>query len=149
MGHSLGGLYAQAFARAHPAETTGMVLVDATHWAQLARIREESPGMYRTIRALSLLMSGIMRRELAGSEAADLGALPRATTPTIVLSSTEAAPGETAAFRALARRLQDETAAANATLRHEFVEGSGHYIQREKPGRVLAAVRELAGCQPT
>ena len=74
---------------------------------------------------------------------------PRATTSTIVLSSTEAAPGETAAFRALARRLQREIAAANATLRHEFVAGSRHYIQREKPERVISAIRELAGCQPT
>jgi fructose 1,6-bisphosphatase len=66
--------------------------------------------------------------------------------PTIVLSSTRAATGETAAFRELAARLQDEIAAAHATQRHTFVAESGHYIQRDQPQAVIRAARELAGC---
>ena len=40
VGHSLGGPYAMLFAGRHPAEVAGLVLVDASHPAQLARLRE-------------------------------------------------------------------------------------------------------------
>jgi len=148
VGHSIGGLYAQYFARRYPEEVVALVLVDATHWDQLARVRAESRGTWRTLRALSVLMRPIMRRELDGSSAAgsQFLALPPSAAPTIVLSSTLAAPGETPTFRALQRRLQSEIASANHAVRHEFVAGSGHYIQRDRPEVVARAIEELAGC---
>jgi pimeloyl-ACP methyl ester carboxylesterase len=148
VGHSLGGLYAQYFARRHPAEIAGVVLVDATHWNHLERLRAESPGTWRTLRALSLLMRPVMRRELDASTAAgaQVLALSPAPAPTIVLSSSVAAPGESAAFRSLQRRMQSEIAAAGRTVRHEFVDGSGHYIQQDRPEAVMRAIEELADC---
>lgn len=148
VGHSLGGLYVQYFARRYPDEVSGVVLVDSTHWNQLARVRAESPGTWRTLRVLSVLMRPIMRRELDDSTAAGAQVLelPPASAPTIVLSSTVAAPGESAAFRALQRRLQSEIAAAGHTVRHEFVTDSGHYVQRDQPTAVVRAIEELAGC---
>ena len=65
---------------------------------------------------------------------------------TIVLSSTKAAPGESKAFRDLHDDLQREIAARHGAERHEFIAGSGHYIQKDKPQVVIAAARELAGC---
>lgn len=149
VGHSLGGLYLQYFARNHPEEVAGLVLVDSTHHDQLARMRSQTPAMYGTVRTLSLLMMGPMRREFADSALA--GEQVRASpapggTPTIVLSSSRAAPGETPAFRVLMRRLQDDIAEEYGALRHSFPLASGHYIQRDRPQEVIAAVRELAGC---
>jgi pimeloyl-ACP methyl ester carboxylesterase len=66
--------------------------------------------------------------------------------PTIVLSSTRAAVGETLAFLHLETQLQNEIADAYPTRRHEFVADSGHYIQRDQPQTLINAVRELAGC---
>jgi pimeloyl-ACP methyl ester carboxylesterase len=148
-GHSLGGLYMQYFARRHPEEVLGLVLIDATHWQNFARLRAANPGTWRTLEALSLLMTPIMRRELAGAEAAgrQVHEAPAASTPAIVLSSTRAAPGEVPSLRELLRRLQAETAASNATRRHEFVADSSHYIQRDQPEAVIRAIRELAGCR--
>jgi hypothetical protein len=45
------------------------------------------------------------------------------------------------------RRLQDEMAETYLATRHSFPLGSGHYIQREKPGDVVNAIEELAGCR--
>ena len=149
VGHSLGGLYLQYYARRHPEEVRGLLLVDSTHWDQLARIQADAPGMYRVIRTASFLMGGVMRQEFADSPAAgrQVSALPAPSgLPVIVLSSTKAAPGESAAFRELAAKLQDEMAAAYPAQRHEFVAGSGHYIQRDRPEAVIRAARELAGC---
>jgi pimeloyl-ACP methyl ester carboxylesterase len=149
VGHSLGGLYMQYFARRYPSDVQGMVLVDSTHWDQLDRIKVAAPGTYRMIKTASYLMSGTMRREFADipSAGAEVKALPRAqNVPTIVLSSTRAAMGETAAFRTLAAQLQNEIAAASAVRRHDFVVDSGHYIQNDQPQAVISAARELAGC---
>ncbi len=149
VGHSLGGLYLQYYARNFPEEVAGLLLVDATHWDQLQRMRSAAPAMYGSVRALSLLMLGPMRREFADSVAAgaqvNASPAPRGT-PTIVLSSSRAAPGETPAFRVLMRHLQDELAVEYAAQRHSFPSASGHYIQRDRPADVIAAARELAGC---
>jgi pimeloyl-ACP methyl ester carboxylesterase len=105
VGHSLGGLYMQYFARRYPMDVQGLVLVDSTHWDQLDRIKGAAPGSYRIVKTASFLMSGIMRREFADipSAGAEVEALSRAdNVPTIVLSSTRAAMGETPAYRKLA-----------------------------------------------
>jgi pimeloyl-ACP methyl ester carboxylesterase len=100
---------------------------------------------------ITSLTGGILRREFFGipSTAAEIEALPATNAvPTIVLSSTRPAMGESPAFRALAAQLQDELADTYAARRHEFVLDSGHYIQRDQPQAVISAVRELAGCGP-
>lgn len=149
VGHSLGGLYMQYYARRHPEEVAGLLLVDSTHWDQLGRMRAQAPAMYGTVRTLSLIMMGPMRREFADSvragEQVQSSPAP-AGTPTIVLSSSRAAPGETPAFRVLLRRLQDEIAEEFGARRHAFPVASGHYIQRDRPQAVIEAARELAGC---
>jgi len=151
VGHSLGGLYVQYFARQYPGEVTGLLLVDSTHWEQLQRIRQSSPAVYAQIKAMTVLMIGPMRREFHDSLAAGAqvqASPPLVNMPTIVLSSSRAAPGETPAFRQLLRRLQDDMADSYNARRHSFPIGSGHYIQRDRPADVIAAARELAGCQP-
>jgi pimeloyl-ACP methyl ester carboxylesterase len=150
VGHSMGGLYVQYFARNYPEEVAGLVLVDSTHWDQLERIRREAPAMYGTLRVASLLMFGTMRREFASSSVVgqQVHASPApGAVPTMVLSSTRAAPGETPAFRALMRRLQIEVSEEYSADRHDFVAGSGHYIQRDQPGTVVKSIRAMAGCK--
>lgn len=149
VGHSLGGLYMQYFARRHPAEVRGLVLVDSMHADQLEQVVAVTPGVHRATNLVTMLRGGIMRREFLGvrSTAAEISALPTpAQLPTIVLSGTRAGVGEPAAFRRLAARLQDRLAMDYAARRHEFVPGSGHYIQRDRPDVVIGAVRELVGC---
>ena len=149
VGHSLGGLYVQYFVRNHPGEVAGVVLVDSTHWDQLERIRREAPATYGTLRLASLLMFGTMRKEFAdsGRSGEQVRGIPaNKSPPTVVLSSTRAAPGELPQFRALMRRLQNEIAAEYGAERHTFVSGSGHYIQRDRPEAVIEAIHEVAGC---
>jgi pimeloyl-ACP methyl ester carboxylesterase len=63
-----------------------------------------------------------------------------------VLSSTGAPRGETPASRTEGARLQEDIVADFPGARHVRVEGSGHYIQKDRPDVVIEAVRELAGC---
>jgi pimeloyl-ACP methyl ester carboxylesterase len=150
VGHSLGGLYMQYFAREFPAEVSGLVLVDSTHWNQQLPTEPAGSSGYGR-RVVFLYMALITRRELADSALAgeQVHASPRAgDVPTIVLSSTSALRGETPASRVAAARLQEEIVADFPAARHVRVMGSGHYIHRDRPDVVINSARELAGCGP-
>ena len=145
VGHSLGGLYMQYFARQFPQEIDGLVLVDSTHWNQQLQLGLQGAG------GIVLGMPWIVRRELNDSAVAgeQVHDSPLAgNVPTIVLSRTRALHGETPASRVTAVRLQDDIAADFPAARHVNVDASGHYIQRDRPEVVVAAARELAGCTP-
>jgi pimeloyl-ACP methyl ester carboxylesterase len=151
VGHSLGGLYMQYFARNYPKEVAGLLLVDSTSWHQGMKLNSsaETPYMGRT--AVRLFMPLIMRREITDSDAAgqQVHSSPRAADiPTIVLSSTRAPNGETPATRALSADMQDELVGDFPGADHIRVTDSGHYIQRDQPDVVVDAARRLAGCSP-
>lgn len=146
VGHSLGGLYMQYFARTYAEEVAGLVLVDSTHRSQRLWPATSERRGGRVV----LFMSPIARRELAGSEAAgeQVQLSPRAPPiATVVLSSTGVFRGETPASRVEAARFQEEIAAEFPNARHVRVEGSGHYIQKERPDTVIEAIREVTGCR--
>jgi pimeloyl-ACP methyl ester carboxylesterase len=150
VGHSLGGLYMQYFARNYPREVVGLVLVDSTHWNQHMEFDTSANTAYTRGREVTLFMPWIMRREFKDSISAgeQVHESPAADfVPTIVLSSTVGFKGETPASRALAARMQDEIAADFPGAQHVRVEGASHYIQRDRPEVVIDAVRQLAGCQ--
>jgi pimeloyl-ACP methyl ester carboxylesterase len=149
VGHSLGGLYMQYFARNYPEEVTGLLLVDSTHWDQQLVIDAQANQQYTGQREVTLFMPWIMRRELKDSGQAGEevhSSPPPADIRTIVLSSTVAPKRGTAESQAREAQLQDEIAADFPGARHVFVTGAGHYIQRDRPDVVINAARELAGC---
>ncbi len=147
VGHSLGGLYMQYFARHYPEEIEGLLLVDSTHWNQKLQPGPEAPDAFGR-RSTVLFMPWIMRRELIDSASAgeQVHVSPHASiVPTIVLTRTRALNGEPAAS---AENLQLEIAADFPAARLVRVDDSGHYIQRDRPDVVVAAARELARCAP-
>jgi pimeloyl-ACP methyl ester carboxylesterase len=149
VGHSLGGLYMQYFARRYPDEVAGLVLIDSTHWNQQLLMGSAFEDRRPRNSAVMLFMTYIARRELADSVRAgeQVHSSPRThRIPTIVLSSTGALRGETPASRTEAARLQESIAEDFSAARHVRVEGSGHYIQADRPSVVISSVRELAGC---
>jgi pimeloyl-ACP methyl ester carboxylesterase len=149
VGHSLGGLYMQYFARNYPDEVSGLLLVDSTHWDQHMVIDALANKPYSSHREVTLFMPWIMRRELTDSAQAGMQVResPGAEhVRTIVLSSTRPPKNGTPETIARAMQLQDEIAADFPGARHIFVNGAGHYIQRDQPSVVINAARELAGC---
>jgi pimeloyl-ACP methyl ester carboxylesterase len=149
VGHSLGGLYMQYFARNFPAEVTGLLLIDSTHWDQHMLIDGGANQRYLGTREVTLFMPLIMRQELKDSAQAgeQVHASPQVEdVRTIVLSSTVAPKNSTPESLARAALLQGEIASDFPGSRHVFVTGATHYIQRDKPEVVINAARELAGC---
>ena len=151
VGHSLGGLYMQYFARNYPKEVAGLLLVDSTNWHQGMTLTPQADAPYTGRTAVRLFLPLIMRREITDSTTAgqQVHESPQAEDiPTIVLSSTRAPNGETPATRALSADMQDEIVADFPGASHVRVTDSGHYIQRDQPGVVVDAARRLAGCAP-
>lgn len=149
VGHSLGGLYMQYFARNYPSEVSGLLLIDSTHWDQNMVINATANRAYGAHREVTLFMPWIVRREVTDSAQAGLQVHASPTVAdvrTIVLSSTVPPKNGTPETQANAVRLQDEIAADFPGSRHEFVPGAGHYIQKDQPNVVINAARELAGC---
>jgi pimeloyl-ACP methyl ester carboxylesterase len=149
VGHSLGGLYMQYFARNFPDEVTGLLLIDSTHWDQHLLIDTQANQRYFGQREVTLFMPLIMRKELkdsviAGEQVHESPAVEDVRT--IVLSSTLAPRNSTPESLARAAQLQGEIASDFPGSRHVFVTGATHYIQRDKPEVVINAARELAGC---
>jgi pimeloyl-ACP methyl ester carboxylesterase len=146
VGHSLGGLYMQYFARHYPDEVEGLLLVDSTHWNQQMPLGPDSADAFGR-RNTVLFMPWIMRRELLGSSSAgeQVAMSPHAGAfPTIVLSRTRALNGETPASQLMAETQQDGYGRFPSASRV----GNSAYIQHDRPEVVVAAARELVACAP-
>ena len=144
VGHSVGGLYLQLFARLYPREVAGLVLVDSTHPIdfQGPRALQHQPWWARL--ALGLYMTGPRGREFRaiGETGRDVLRAPVPTgMPVIILSAGRApAPGPETEQAPL--NLRQDLARLYPGSRQQWVD-SGHDIPRQRPQVVIDAIREL------
>ena len=153
VGHSLGGLHMQLFARMHPAEIAGIVLVDTTFAAQrelLQRLLTDDEW-----EALEAAEASVSQFAVEGADAFELSfaqvaeAPPLPDVPLRVLTATEPAltflPPERAA--ALQRDwwiAGHRDLAASVPRGHQvLVENSGHNIPADAPEAIVSAIREV------
>lgn len=152
-GHSLGGLNVRLYASEHPGEVVGMVLIDATTEEQDTRfwslIPEEAMRGFRA--SLSGHPEGLdfdaFRTSMAEvrDSKRSLGDMPL-----IVLArGKEGAPppGGSAELSAQMARvwheMQSELPRLSSNSMHVTAENSGHYIHKDAPRLVVAAVQEV------
>lgn len=147
VGHSLGGLYQYVFARRHPDDTDGLVLLDPTHPAHWATMQQEAPGLATALRAMRTLAFSDTARAEFDAQAACLDSLderaplPR---PTRVLVSDRPGPLENDSFRSMLRRLRQDWLQRLDAPGLQVVWDSGHYLQREVPQDVADAIDAVA-----
>jgi pimeloyl-ACP methyl ester carboxylesterase len=144
VGHSFGGAYMELFAKAHPGEVIGAVLVDPRHRDFLA-----------TCEAAELDNCGIPESLLAtqaASTIAEYRAFPlgsdqiRATGtfgayPVRVLTATDHPVSP--ARELLWQTMLGELAAEASDGEQIVVAGAGHYIHRDRPDVVVQTILEL------
>jgi pimeloyl-ACP methyl ester carboxylesterase len=143
VGYSLGGLYMQLFARRHPAEVAGLVLVDSTHPRQFegAGSADKRPLWMRAV--LGFALTGTAKAEFdaietTGSEV--VAAPPLAGKPVAILAART--PSTNSELdRDIAEKRAD---LARLYAGSEWQEvDSGHAIQKEKPEIVIEAIRKV------
>lgn len=144
VGHSLGGLYMQLFARRHPDEVSGLVLVDSTHPEQTKGQGSPAnwPAWFRLV--FKVTASATIQEELHAIDATgdEVLALPSFTEkPVIVLSASQPMTASSPlADDANAKR--KDLARLYPGARQIWVD-SGHGIPLEKPEAVVSAIREV------
>ena len=135
VGHSLGGLYVQAFARLHPDDVAGIVLVDAASPL-------EPPGAFvSTVPLASGTIEAAEEQGVASSVAALLSGPPLPPVPLVVLVADD--HHDTPQREALWQEVQRRTAALSPKGQLEIVQ-AGHFIQTDRPDVVVAAVLDVA-----
>lgn len=144
VGHSLGGVYAQVFARRFPSETAGLVLVDTTLPGQTRYLRTSAAAQFATVTAIMNLQNPTVRREFQEADAAESQVeqfAPYSAGPVVLLEATEPDALSPQAFTEWRHtHMRDLARAYHGDLRQVR---SGHFIQREQPREVIAAVQTV------
>ncbi len=144
VGHSLGGLYMQLFARRYPDEVSALVLVDSTHPAQLQGkgAPENWPTWFRLAYGATTSAVEIQELNAINSTGEAVLALPSFTQkPVIILSALEPMQAKSALADDANQKRQDFMRLYPNT-KQVWVD-SGHGIPLDKPESVIAAIREV------
>jgi pimeloyl-ACP methyl ester carboxylesterase len=143
VGHSLGGLYMQWFARRYPEEVAALILVDSTHPRQLDGEGALEKQSFLVRGLLALLVTGAAKEELeqipqTGRQVLGLPTL--ADKPVFVLSASGPLR-EKSKVADDANEKRRDIARLYPGSRQIWVDG-GHAVPLENPAAIVAAIRE-------
>ncbi|MCX7121680.1 MAG: alpha/beta fold hydrolase [Gammaproteobacteria bacterium] len=137
VGHSVGGLYMQLFAREYPHEVSGVVLVDSVSPNQNINDPLPSKKVYYYLDALGIPESK--------NEVKNAAKFPNI--PLIVLSATihgkPNSPYNSRVDKLLWAKWQAKLADMSNKSQHITANKTDHYIQKQKPWLVIAAINHV------
>jgi len=150
--HSLGGLYANLFARTYPQEVAGVVFIEATHPDDSELLQRHEEQLAHALEKVTALPQAMFRpnvqAELAGVEetvrqiesVGDFPPVPvRVVTGGLTSKSSLLSPAAVAAQRAH----QQELARLSPLGEQVIAQASGHFPQLTEPRLVASVLREL------
>jgi pimeloyl-ACP methyl ester carboxylesterase len=144
VGHSMGGTYMELFAKSHPAEVVGVVLVDPRHrdfldtceaaHLNLCGIPEptlltQAPSVIAEYRAFAM----------ASDEIRAAGTFSSSPVRVLTATSHPVSPAREALWETMLASLAGEAVNGEQII----VQGSGHYIQIERPAEVVKTILAL------
>jgi pimeloyl-ACP methyl ester carboxylesterase len=152
VGHSIGGLHVELFARCHPDDVTGVVLVEAASPAEAA----DPPRRGVMARALDGLATAFdrLRGRLDGLGEVDVidqtldqirAAPPFPDVPLVVVSGGRRMRFVPPAAFEAHQAAQRERVGLSPGGRQVIAPASGHFPQLHDPDIVVAAIRDVAG----
>jgi len=149
VGHSLGGLYMQLFARRYPEEVNALILVDSVHPEQFTG-KESFDALPALIRVgFAVVTSGVEKNEFNASNQTgeSVLALPTFTGKPVMVLSASKPLAEKSELADDANEKRKDIARLYPGSKQIWVD-SGHNIQREKPESIVAAIREVISTHP-
>ena len=144
VGHSLGGLYMQLFAKRYPNEVSALILVDSTHPEQFKGkgTPDNWPSWFRI--AFSLLTSKVEKEEMKNINQTGEAVLrlPSFTgKPVIILSASQPMKNKSE-LADDANEKRKDIVRLYPGAKQIWVD-SGHVIPLEKPESIISAIREV------
>jgi len=152
VGHSLGGLYANLFARRHSRDVAAVVLVEATHPEDRESLHGHEGHLAKVLSRLLSVPQSLFRANLrselrsldaAAREVEEAGPFP--SIPLAVVSGGQEPPRwlVPAATLRQRRRHQKDLARVSPLGMHVIAQRSGHFPQLTQPRLVLDAIRSV------
>lgn len=143
VGHSLGGLYLQLFARRYPEEVAGLLLIDSSHPAQMADVRGRPPHSWWTT-LINLYMSGTRGREFRALDRTgrDVLALPPLEGKPVIILNAGKDPTRDGHEASFVERERLDLARLHPGSQLRWVD-AGHDLHRSHPQVVIEAIDEL------
>lgn len=141
VGHSFGGINVRLYASMYPNDVAGIALIDSSNEDQHYRYAALMSPAERRKYLLSNRGANCEFIDLDASSAQLHEAAPLPHIPVTVISAPPE-KGDLANGEAHLE-LQADLARRSASSVHIFAEGSGHFIQRDRPDVVIKAIREL------
>jgi pimeloyl-ACP methyl ester carboxylesterase len=152
VGHSLGGLYANLYARLHPADVSGVLFLEATHPDDHAVLRKHETFLAQALAKVLSLPQAALRRGLHAEmerltdtvrEIEAAGPFPNI--PVTVVTGGRAPPAWMMSPAAAgARRAHQQALARLSPLGEQLIaQHSGHFPQLSQPALVLDALAGL------
>jgi len=150
VGHSLGGLIVNLFARQYPSEVSSAILIEATAPKDIAALLMHENALQRAIRSFLDKIAPpnpnaeTQHVEKTVIEIAGASAFP--TIPLTVISGGKPAMAWATKAQALTARAahQKELVALSSLGKHLIAARSGHFPQFSEPELVVSAIREMA-----
>src|SRR5262249_37103639 len=136
VGHSLGGLYVQMFARKYPTEVSGVVLLESSSTEAPSELKTRAKLVPGT--AAYLEEEGVAQ---SNQQARNAGAFP--DVPLTVIAATDHGP-YFREWEPTLMRLQQQLATLSQQGSLIVAQGSGHDVQLDRPETVVEAVRRMA-----
>lgn len=161
VGNSVGGMNARLYAHRHPGEVAGLVLLDGSHHDQFVRIGDALPAPELAApdahKDFHGFWAGGWRDPANNAEGVDfvtsreqlraidsLGDLPMVVLVSATfLREVPTQPEARPRLHEIWQELQRDLANLSANSAYRVVETSRHFIQRDRPGEVVAAIREV------
>jgi len=162
VGHSLGGIIVRLYAHHYPREVAGLVLVDSAHEDQFERmsplIPTPFPGEPEELTSFRDFWNSGWRDPNRNAEGIDflatraqaqaigsLGDLPLVmlTAGSEFIKHTPPGNADAARMQELWGKLQGELMQLSSNVRQILLKRSGHFIQREQPELIVAAIRQM------
>ena len=163
VGQSVGGLNARVYAARYPAVVAGLILVDSMHEEQFLMMAPLIPPAFPGEPAALTGVRQFWTHDWAnpamnaegidfpvsceqGRAIASLGDLPLTVLTADFENAADLSEAPAAFRQAWSRQwwmLQSGLAALSTVSSHHLVPGSGHFIQRDAPGAVIAAIGEM------
>jgi len=145
VGHSLGGQLVELYARSHPEEVAGVVLVDARCVDFSQRCLSERVERCTLPWLSRMFLPAGARAELAAAARTEeqiRAAGPFPAVPLRVLTATRR-PADMPNLRRVWAESQAELSLLSPLGEQEICDTCGHFVQRDAPDRVVEAIRSL------
>ena len=145
VGHSVGGLYVNMFARLYPEEVAAVVFLDASHPDQFEYFREHQPLLYSLLMTSTTKGKRRYENDIVKNTQDDFIDLPPfPAIPVLVLTAgRKSSPLEGDKMRRQWLLFQEDLARLSTNSKHLIVEGSGHYVHKDRPDVVIEEMKRL------